>query len=67
VRDDQLVRIVAAFMIAAGYGVRTVTLGNGAVAVFGFEAAPFALFLLAETAIALPEITDRLPWGPTRA
>ena len=66
-RDDQFVRMVAAVVIVVGYAVRTVTLGNGAVSVFGYEAAPFALFLLAETTIALPEITDRLPVGPTRA
>ena len=66
-RDDQLVRIVAAVVIVIGYAVRTLTIGNGSVAVLGYEAAPFALFLLAETTIALPEIADRLPWGPTRA
>lgn len=65
-RDDQLVRMVAAVGIVVGYSVRTIVVGNGAVAVLGYEAAPFALFLLAETTIALPEITDRLPVGPTR-
>lgn len=65
-RDDQIVRIVAAVMIVIGYAVRTLALGNGSVVAFGFEASPFALFLLAETTIALPEITDRLPFGPTR-
>jgi hypothetical protein len=65
-RDDQVVRIVAAVMILLGYGVRAIALGNGAVVAFGFEASPFALFVLAETTIALPEITDRLPFGPSR-
>ena len=66
-RDDQLVRVVAAVVIVIGYAARLAFIGNGSVAAFGFEASPFALFLLAETTIALPEITDRLPWGPTRA
>ena len=66
-RDDQLVRMVAAVVIVIGYAARLATVGNGVVVAFGLEASPFALFLLAEVTIALPEITDRLPWGPTRA
>jgi hypothetical protein len=65
-RNDQLVRTAAAVVIAVGYAARLATVGNGPVSAFGFEASPFALFLLAEVTIALPEITDRLPWGPTR-
>jgi len=45
---------------------RLVTVGNGAIAIFGYEIAPLGLFVFVITVLAIPETLDRLPFGPSK-
>jgi len=69
-RNDQLVRVVAAVVIGFVYTVRLVTVGNGSVLLFGYGFHPLVLIIAAEVTLALPETAaeavHKFPLGPTR-
>jgi hypothetical protein len=65
-KDDQLIRGVGILGVVVVLVTRLVTIGNGAVTLFGYQAAPFALGVVAIILLALPETIDKLPFGPTR-
>lgn len=66
-KDDQVVRIAAAFSIAIIYASHTAFNGSGPVAVGPIGTMhPFVITVFAELALAFPELIDRLPFGPTR-
>jgi len=64
-RADQILRGVGMGAALVAFLARLVTVGNGSVSVFGYEAPPFALFLAVVVVLALPETIDRLPFGPS--
>jgi hypothetical protein len=69
-RDDQLVRVVAAVVIGAAYIARLFTVGNGSVLLFGYATHPLVIVVAAEIMLALPETAaeavHKFPLGPTR-
>jgi hypothetical protein len=65
-KDDQILRGAGILVATVAYIARLVTIGNGTVDVLGYAANPFALFLVAVVVLALPEVVDKFPLGPTR-
>jgi len=65
-KDDQLIRTVGVVAAASSYIARVAFVGNGPIGLFGYEAEPFAMMLLAVVVLALPETVDMMPFGPTR-
>lgn len=63
---DQSIRLGFGALVAVAYGARLVVVGNGTVALFGYQINPFALTVLVLLVLAVPETLDRLPFGPTR-
>jgi hypothetical protein len=66
-KDDQILRGVGVVSVAVIMIVRLLVVGNGSVTVFGYEAAPVALGLLAIIILVSPETLNELPFGPTRS
>lgn len=66
-KDDQLIRGVGIIAVVIVLVTRLVVIGNGPVSLFGYQAAPFALGIVAIILLALPETIDKLPFGPTRS
>lgn len=66
-KDDQLVRCVAAVCIVVAYSANAGLNGNHPVSLWGLgEIEPFSLTALVLLMLAFPELLDRLPVGPTR-
>ena len=69
-RNDQLVRVVAAVVIGAAYIARLFTVGNGAVSLLGYPTHPLVIVVGAEVMLALPETAaeavHKFPLGPAR-
>lgn len=65
-KQEAVVRLGVGALVTIAYAGRLVAVGNGSVDLFGFAANPFALTVLALIVIAVPEIVDQFPLGPTR-
>jgi hypothetical protein len=65
-KDDQLIRGVGILAVVVIVVTRLLTIGNGPITLFGWEAAPTALGVVVVLFLALPETIDMLPVGPTR-
>lgn len=66
-KSDQLIRMLGIVAVVALLVARLVTVGNGQITVFGVQVTPFALAVLAVVVLALPELVDKFPIGPTRS
>jgi len=65
-KDDQLIRGIGIAAVVIVVVTRLVMVGNGAISLFGWEAAPTALGVMVILFLALPETIDMLPVGPSR-
>jgi len=66
-KQDQVIRAVAAVAVVAVYGIHVGVNGGESVTVWGTGPYhPFAVTLAVLVVIAVPEIIDRIPFGPTR-
>lgn len=66
-KDDQIVRIVVAVCLVAGYFIHVAVNGGDQISLFVVgEVEPFSFLCLIELTLAFPELLDRLPFGPTR-
>ena len=65
-RSDELLRITALGLITIAYLGRLFAVGNGPVTILQYEINPFALAVVGIVVLAMPEIIDRVPFGPSR-
>ena len=66
-KNDQVIRAVAAVGTVAAYGIHVGLNGGESITVFGTGPYhPFAVTLGVLLVITFPELLDRLPIGPTR-
>jgi len=65
-RQDQTIRAVGIVAVVALLASRLVAVGNGEIPFFGVQITPFGLSVLAVFCLALPEVIDMIPVGPTR-
>lgn len=65
-RQDQTIRAVGIVAVVALLASRLIAVGNGEIPFFGFAITPFGLAVVAVFCLALPEVIDMIPVGPTR-
>jgi len=65
-KTHQVVRVAGIVGLVAAYAVKIAFEGNGPIHVLGYELAGLGLVGIAVVVITVPEVVDRLPFGPTR-
>lgn len=67
-KHDQMVRIAGILSLPLIYAAHVGLNGSGPIKTgIAGEMSPFALVVVAVVILALPEVLDRMPFGPTRA
>lgn len=66
VTEDQVVRIACGLFVTASYSGRLVVHGNGPVQILGYDPNSYVVTVVVLLILAVPEIVDRVPLGPSK-